>query len=382
VYKKINVNLFTNYAGDAQYSMLSYATQLKKSLGSYFINNCQTAVFTPTETTFSKIIRNNFIGKKADSYWRRFVSHPAIARKICDGVNHIIDHNNSYLIRYLDPMRTVITCHDLIYFRIQDRKINKEFLSPRHAIRKYTVSGIKKAARIISDSENSKKDLMELFDVPPDKIVVIYPGIRPCFNKIEDSNVLDEGRKKLGFNWSNTILHVGENLYYKNIESIFHTLKILLKWGVENIHFVKVGKDFSLEQKNLILKLGIDKYVHNIGNLDDDDLVLVYNLSDVLVFPSLYEGFGWPPLEAMACGTPVVCSNKGSLNEIVGDSAIFIEPHDHEGIAKAILTLIFDPEIRQDRIRQGFENVKRFDWKKTAEAVFQTYREVEKKCAE
>ena len=374
--KKIKVNLFTNYVGDAQYSMLSYAAQIEKSLRLYFMNSCQTTIFTPMETSFGKILRKNLIGKKINSYWNRFVKHPIIANKTFNGINHIVDHHNSYLIRYLDPQRTMITCHDMVHFRIPDKKNNNKFSFFRYAIRKYAVSGLNRAVRIIADSENTKKDIIELFDVPPDKITVIYPGIRPCFNKIKYADILSKGKKRLNFNWDKTILHVGENSYYKNIDAVLYALKILHEGSGRGIHFVKVGKDFTSRQKDLILKLKIKDHVHYLGDLNDNDLNLVYNLSDILVFPSLYEGFGWPPLEAMACGMPVVCSNRGSLKEVLGDSATFLEPYDYEGIAKAILVLISDPGIRQNKIKQGFDNIKRFDWKKTAEAVFQVYQEI------
>ena len=375
--EKIKVNLLMNYIGDAQYSMLSYATQLEDSLCFHFRDTCQTAVFTPAETSFDKIMRKSRIGKKMDSYWNRFVEHPMIAKRISDGINHITDHNNSYLIRYLDPGRTVITCHDLIYFRIQDKeRFDKSSLSPRHIIRKYTVSGLKKAAKIIADSENTKRDIIDLFDLTSDIIMVIYPGIRHCFNKIKDKDTIHRGKERLHFDWDKTILHVGTNSYYKNIDAILYALKILHKEGNKEIHFVKVGKDFTPEQKDLILNLKIETYVHYLGNLGDDDLSMVYNLADVLVFPSLYEGFGWPPLEAMACGTPVVCSDKGSLSEVVGNAALIVNPYNYEEIAKAISVLISDPKIRHNKIVQGFDNIKRFDWKKTAEAVFELYKEI------
>ncbi|MBU4306151.1 MAG: glycosyltransferase family 4 protein, partial [Candidatus Omnitrophica bacterium] len=167
---------------------------------------------------------------------------------------------------------------------------------------------------------------------------------------------------------------------YKNVDAVLYALKILREKSGKDVHFVKVGADFTSRQKGLILKLKIKDRIHYLGNLDDSDLNLAYNLSDTLVFPSLYEGFGWPPLEAMACGTPVVCSNRGSLKEIVGNSAIFRDPSDHEGIADAVLFLMSDPEARQNKIRRGFDNVKRFDWKKAAESVFQVYKGVEKEC--
>ena len=257
---KIKVNLLTNYSGDSQYSMLVYAAQLEKSLGQYFMDHCQTAVFSPMQTSFGKNIRKNLIGKKLDSYWNRFVKHPIIAKSLSGGINHIIDHNNSYLIKYLDPSRTVITCHDLIYFVSPDRKINNKFLFPRHIIRKYIISGLKSAAKIIADSENSKKDIMKLFDIPFDKITVIYPGIKSCFYKIENEHIFKREKKRLGFNWDKTILHVGENLHYKNINVIFYSLKTLHERNGQKIHFVKVGKDFTSQQKDLIRKIRIGHY--------------------------------------------------------------------------------------------------------------------------
>ncbi|MFH1702703.1 MAG: glycosyltransferase family 1 protein [Nitrospirota bacterium] len=375
--EKIKVNLLTNYVGDTQYSMLSYAAQLEESLRLYFADSCQTAVFTPMETGFNRIMGRNRIVRKMDTYWNRFLKHPLIARTISGGINHITDHNNSYLIRYLDPRRTVVTCHDLIYFRIPDKEgVKKSWLSLQHIIRKYTVSGLRKAAKIIADSENTKKDIIELFSMSSDRIKVVHPGIRSCFYKIKDRDILSRERKRLHFDWDKTILHVGENLYYKNIEAVLYTLKILHEEGGKEIHFVKVGKDFTPEQKDLIQNLKIENYVHYLGNLGDEDLNLAYNLSDVLVSPSLYEGFGWPPLESMACGTPVVCSDKGSLKEIVGDASLIVEPCNYEEIAEAVSFLFSNTEARQDKILQGFENIKRFDWKKTAEAFFQVYREI------
>ena len=379
--EKIKVNLLTNYAGDAQYSMLSYATQLEESLQLYFTDSCQTAVFTPVGKSLNGIMRRNRIGGKLDSYWKRFVKFPMISRGISGDINHVTDHNNSYLIKYLDPKRTVVTCHDLIYFCIPgiEGKI-KSRLSLQHIIRKYTVSGLIKAAKIIAVSENTKKDIVELFDMSPERITVIHPGIRSCFYKIKDMQLLHSGKERLHFHWDKTILHVGENSYYKNFDAILHALKILSESGSNEIHFVKAGKDFTSEQKSLIRNLKIGKYVHYLGNLCDDDLNLVYNLSDVLVFPSLYEGFGWPPLEAMACGTPVVCSDRGSLGEIVGDAALIVDPHSYENIAEAISVLMSNPEVCQDKVLQGFDNIKRFDCKKMAEAVFQVYHEILEGC--
>ena len=374
---KIKVNLFTNYTGDAQFSMLAYAEQLEKSLRFSFPDQCELSVHAPSDNSFGSIARRFPAGRKMASYWNRFVIHLLIAKKISGGINHITDHNNSYLIRYLDPERTVITCHDLIYFRIPDDKGEKRNrFSLRHAVRNYTVSGLPKAARIIADSENTKRDIMEVFGIPGERIEVVYPGIKSCFRRIEDREILNKGKEKFGLHYGKTILHVGQSYYNKNIEGILHALYVLHGKGEKSIHLVKAGKDFSPGQKELILRLGMGNYVHYLGDLTDEDLNLLYNLVDALVFPSLYEGFGWPPLEAMACGTPVVCSDRGSLKEIAGDAALIVDPYNHEEISEAITLLLSNPSVRKEKIRQGFENVKRFDWRKTAEAVFNVYNKV------
>ncbi len=374
---KLKVNFFANYAADAQYSMLFYSAQIQASLKLYFADQCQIDTFVPRQTGWGRILSKNAIGKKLDSYWSRFIAHPRIARRVAAGINHITDHNNSYLIKYLDPARTVVTCHDLMYFRLPDNNGAGKKSFFKETLRKYTVSGLNLAARIVADSENTKQDIIDLFGIKPDKITVIYPGIRPDFFRITDPKILDQAKERLKFNWDKVILHVGENSYYKNVEAIFYVLKILNKEGNHGVHFVKIGNDFTPRQKALILELGIKNYIHYLGKFKDSDLNLAYNLCDMLVFPSLYEGFGWPPLEAMACGRPVICSAEGSLKEVAGGAALIIPPRDHQGIARSILTLLSDPAARLEKVRQGFENIKRFDRKKMSEALLKIYLEVE-----
>jgi len=375
---KIKVNLFKNYQGDNQISMLIYGDKLEQYLKLGFSKDCSIEVYSPQYSKLAKTFNGFLLAKKMFSYWKRFVEYPYIASKVKNGVNHIVDHNSSYLINYLDPEKTVVTCHDLIFFRLNSRQQEcTKFIRAREKVRKYTTSGLLKARKIIADSENTKKDIIELTGRNPDDISVIYPGVNSCFYKITDEKLLEFQKIKLGVNFPFVILHVGENSSYKNIEGILYSLEIILSRKLyNNIHFVKVGKDFTSKQYNLIQKLKLINNVHYLGILNNETLALIYNLSNVLVFPSWYEGFGWPPLEAMACGIPVVCSNEGSLKEIVDDAACIIKPEDYERIANAVCRLINDFDFRNKIIKRGFENAKRFDWCETVKKVFNIYLEI------
>lgn len=128
----------------------------------------------------------------------------------------------------------------------------------------------------------------------------------------------------------------------------------------------------------MVEKLGISKYISFTGGLTDTEIVSLMNAADIFVFPSLYEGFGLPPLEAMACGTPVVASNAGALPEVVGDAALLVNPENVEDIASAIERVLTNAKLREELIKRGFERVKRFSWEKTAIDTLRVYESVAK----
>jgi len=126
----------------------------------------------------------------------------------------------------------------------------------------------------------------------------------------------------------------------------------------------------------MVKKLGIEQRVVFTEYLSDQDLVLLYNIADVFVFPTLYEGFGFPPLEAMACGTPVVTSNISSLPEIVGNAAVLVNPYKVDSIVDGVVTVLKNWDLRKNLIKKGFKQVKLFTWEKTAEQTVKVYEEV------
>jgi len=285
-------------------------------------------------------------------------------------IYHIIDHSYSYLINFLPKNKTVITCHDLIPLRI------KNFLSVKSILSfKYYISGLKKAKKIIAVSENTKKDLIEILRINPKKIEVIPTKSidRRIFKKLNKKAL----RKKHKLEKRKIILHVG-NLFYKNTVLILKALKELKK-EIKNIFFIKVGK-FTKEELEFIKNNQLGDYILNKENVSKKELVELYNISDIFIFPSLYEGFGIPLLEAMACGIPIITSNTSSIPEVVDNAAIKINPQSKEELINSIKKLLKNKKTGEKFIKEGHQNLKRFNDKEIKKMILKVYREITK-CA-
>lgn len=209
----------------------------------------------------------------------------------------------------------------------------------RKKLRFLTKRNAKKSEKIIVPSKNTKNDLIELYKINPEKIVVIPHGV----NKIENC-------KLKTVNCSKYILYLGSGHKRKNIKGLQEAYKILKeKYNIPH---------------ELVLA-GVDVYVDKATKWE-----LLKN-ADVFVFPSFYEGFGIPVLEAQIAGVPVIASNTSSLPEILGNSALFTNPNQPEEIAEAIYKLIKNPELREDLVKKGYNNARRFSWNKCAEKTFE-----------
>jgi glycosyltransferase involved in cell wall biosynthesis len=172
------------------------------------------------------------------------------------------------------------------------------------------------------------------------------------------------------------ILQVGHSGPYKNVEAILCVLPIIQKRIGRPVELLKVGGPFTSVQLQLIERLGIGDRVRFLGAVDVSNLLAAYTKADLLLMPSLYEGFGLPALEAMACGTPVVVSNKGSLPEVVGEAGLYVEPTDFEGIADAVARVLTEPQLRAQMRARGLKQAANFSWERTARETLAVYREV------
>ena len=312
--------------------------------------------------------------QKADSYLGRFGSYPRRARGLRADIFHIVDHGQAHLIKSLDPARTVVTCHDLILLVLGAGELGRA-PQPRIAtlLLRYAVGHLARAAKIVAVSQQTRADLGRFLGIDPARVEVIYPGLNRRYRPME--NLRDATRARHGLPPTPLLLHVGSSVFYKNLEGCLHVVARLRAGGIPAT-LVRVGQRLQPAQLRLAGQLGLQDSIRELGSLTSPDLAELYNSVDLLLFPSHYEGFGWPPVEAMASGTPVVCSSAGSLREIVGDAALTADADDIAGLAEHVSAVLTKADLRANLRDRGLTRAALFDWDKTAAKFLRIYGDV------
>lgn len=269
----------------------------------------------------------------------------------------------SYIIPALAPksLKTMITVHDLVAFVLPIGHTRKAIWLERLTLKR----AVRKAWKIATVSENTKKDLKTLFEIPDSK-VVLTPCAASAFFKFDvDSAALR--RIKMDHHLPrHFILAVGTLSPRKNFVRLIHAFKRFRKIHSE-YHLVIVGdRGWKVQD---ILKEAQDERIHLMGYMGAEELAMLYHLAEGFVFPSLYEGFGIPPLEAMACGCPVIASNSSSIPEVVGEAALLVDPYSEKAMAQAMEQVVDDAPLSKSLIEKGKERVKHFSWEKSAEQL-------------
>ena len=235
---------------------------------------------------------------------------------------------------------------------------------------------VRTVSRIVSVSHATSDDLMRHTGIDASRINTIYPGVDRLFTSDRDRGHCAMVKKKYELP-DKYILYIGNIEPKKNVLTLLHVSEELKQRGLEH-KLVLVGKRaWRAQAESVAIKRAVKaKDLVVTGYVDRKDLPCVYQMADVFLFPSLYEGFGFPPLEAMACGVPVVCSACGALAETVRQAACVVEPHNVQQMADAVVSVSRDSKLRDRLVRAGFERAKRFAWKNTAEATLAVYRDV------
>jgi glycosyltransferase involved in cell wall biosynthesis len=307
-------------------------------------------------------------------YVDRYVIGQWRARGQDADVNHIIEHGYSHLAFSLNPQRTVVTFHDAMLSKLQARELPVDAYSrPTMLGNRLRLAAIRRVAAVITDSESSRNDILRFTDYDPSRVYLIPLGVSERFRPLDGK---DGGCGERPDSRPIRILHVGHCGVYKNIEGILRSIPLLVARLGPQVVFVKAGGPFTRSQLALIDRLGIEQHVQHLGMVPAADLPGVYAGADLLLMPSLHEGFGLPALEAMACGTPVIASNQGSLPEVVGEAGLLVEPNDVEQIAAAAERLLTDAELRAELCKRGLERACTFTWERTARETLAVYRSV------
>ena len=260
----------------------------------------------------------------------------------------------------------IVTAHDVVRLCFG---FAKETVSERILL-KLDTHYIKRASHIITVSQNTKQDLMKYLKIPENRISVIYNGIDHSIFKPYDVKILDNPY----------ILYVGSERPRKNLSRLFEAFA-KVKGEFPELRLVKAGAVGRSEEyrRNVMRKLdslGITREVIFVEHTSGLDLAHYYSSASLLAYPTLYEGFGLPPLEAMACGCPVVTSNTSSLPEVVGKAGIMVDPYDVDGLAQAMKQVLTDDKLRDDMVGKGLEQAKRFSWEETARKTQEVYNKV------
>lgn len=331
-----------------------------------FLRNENWDAYTPASSRFRKVL--------ADFRWYSLEEQtrfPAVLnREHCD-----ILHFPHFNVPARAKKPFLVTIHDLTlthFPTIRATTLGPLKYAVKHAA--YTLvirRAVKRASRILTVSQFSKNDIVASFNVPDSKVVVTYEAADPiCDGPSSSQDVLSSLRLPAAY-----ALYVGNAYPHKNLEIFPDVIHELARLG-SPLSIVCVGKiDYFYERlKRLIDKRGLADRILCVGFVPDRDLPELFRRAALYIFPSLYEGFGLPPLEAMQCGVPVLSSHASCLPEILGDAVQYMDPKNPRDIAEKMMSIASDQQVRAALIAKGREHVKRYSWKRMAEQTFNEYR--------
>ncbi|HEY3342878.1 MAG TPA: glycosyltransferase family 1 protein [Anaerolineae bacterium] len=287
-------------------------------------------------------------------------------------------HATDFVLPPLLPgTRTVLTVHDLTFMR--------DASSAQPQLLKFLTRVVRQSAlcatHIVADSHATAHDLMDVYGLPAERITTIHSGVDERFSPLlQHSDEAARIRLKYGLGDASFILAVGTLQRRKNHLTLVRAFAELARGSTvpKNLQLVIAGGKGWLYDDVVaeVSALGLQERVCFTGFVDDADLPALYRAAAVFAFPSLYEGFGLPPLEALACGVPVVTSNASSLPEVVGDAGLMVDPLDVQGLAAALGRALTDLDWRAEAIARGTQRAAQFTWQRAAQQLLDVYEQV------
>ncbi len=296
-------------------------------------------------------------------------------RRILNKENCDIVHFPHFNVPILYRKPYIVTIHDLTLSFFPGQKMNRFYhrLAYNFTIKNAT----RTAKKVITVSENTKNDLVTHLKIPSSKIQVIHNGVSPSFTLLQDTDAPQKTLRKYRIK-PPFLLYTGVWRNHKNLTRLVHAFNILKNMKNLDLQLVITGKPdpHYPEVTQTIKALNLTQDVILPGHVSETELVHLYNAAQIYVFPSLYEGFGLPPLESMKCGTPVAASLTSSIPEVCGpDNAVYFDPYSIEDIAEKIEMLYKDTDLQAKLIEKGFAHASKFSWKKSANETFKIITE-------
>ena len=338
----VNARFLTQHITGVQ----RYAIEISKQLN--FKLRDGVVFLSPKNIVHNEIARNlgvRVIGKNSGHIWEQLDLPVYIKR---EGGPLLLNLANTAPVFYKNKICVV---HDIAYERFPQTfdwkfRLFYKFLIPKI---------LKNSRKIMTVSKFSRNEISQLYGIQSDRIDIVYNSVNTTFK-----NIRTENKEKY-------ILAVSSLHYQKNFHSLIEAFDGL---GDENIKLFLVGEiNKNFTNLNLLEKIKNNTNIIFIGRVSDEELTRLYSNAICFVFPSFYEGFGIPPLEAQSCGCPVICSNAASLPEIYGDSVVYFNPYNVEDMRGKIQMVLNDENLQNELRAKGFENIKRFSWEESAQKI-------------
>ncbi len=279
-------------------------------------------------------------------------------------------HSPDFVLPALHRTPGIVTVHDLSFL------VYPQYAVPglEYYLRGAVPRAVRRARLVLADSENTRRDLIRFWDTPPEKVHVLYPGLAPHFRRVEDPDVLARVRHRYRLP-PRFILSVSRLEPRKNFPGLIAAFERLkARTGLPHHLVIAGGKGWLYEPIfDAAARSPYREAIHFPGFVADEDLPALYTLAEAFAYPSFYEGFGFPPLEAMACGTPVVCADNSSLPEVVGNAGLLLPAEDTDAWADALAQVLTDADLRERLIAAGYQQAARFTWESTARRLVRLY---------
>jgi glycosyltransferase involved in cell wall biosynthesis len=366
----INAHLLSPKSGYRRAGIHQYIAQVLRHLPR-LNERTQYLIYTRDNNAISSQARNRIVPSSLPTeqrlfriLWEQSVWPIQAAREEVD-----LLHSMAFVTPIFTKIPTIVTVYDLSFVHYPE----KFPTSQRLYLQTQTARSVKQAQRVITISEATRQDLYRHFDVPLEKIEVVFPGVESHYKQIPQESlnafrVENDLRKPF-------ILHVGTLQPRKNIPVLLNAFAALKNQDVDLV--LAGGKGWQYDQIfSQVKDLGLADQVRFTGYVRDEELPFWYNAAKVLVFPSVYEGFGMPIIEAMACGTPVIAAHTSSIPEAGGEAALYFEPHDVEKLTQQLAEIFENDDLLLKMRQSGFMQARKFSWELAGSETVRIYAEV------